>query len=213
MTKYEWETELKKNIHRLPKSEQDKALEYYNELFMDKAESGRSETQIIAEFGNPCDVADKILAEYQYDLRAPEPVETPAPVKDRPTEPPQPSEEKASKLSPQAEPPKKKETVVDSVGNFVGGAFTLIFRILGGIVSAFVWLAVSVLLLVGFSMLIGGAAYAVIALFAYSANVPAMFAVIGVGLVAAGIGLIISLNCKLLCKTATQITRNLVGKR
>lgn len=64
MTKYEWESELKRNIHRLPKSEQDRALEFYNELFEDRIESGWTETQIIAEFGNPCDVADKILAEY-----------------------------------------------------------------------------------------------------------------------------------------------------
>lgn len=64
MTKYEWESELKRHIAGLPKEEQTKALEFYNELFEDKIESGYKEKRIIAEFGNPRDVADKILEEY-----------------------------------------------------------------------------------------------------------------------------------------------------
>lgn len=70
MTKYEWETELKKCMHRLPKAEQDKVLEYYNELFADQAENGRSEKQIINEFGNPSDVAFKIMTDYGMDVSA-----------------------------------------------------------------------------------------------------------------------------------------------
>lgn len=68
MTKYEWETELKKCMHRLPKAEQDKVLEYYGELFADQAENGMSEKQIINEFGNPSDVAFKIMTDYGMDV-------------------------------------------------------------------------------------------------------------------------------------------------
>lgn len=63
MTKYEWERELEKNLHTLSKDEIKRVLEYYNELFMDKIERGGTETSIIAEFGNPFDVANKIIAE------------------------------------------------------------------------------------------------------------------------------------------------------
>ncbi len=69
MTKYEWETELKRNIHRLPDDEIKRVMEYYGELFDDKAERGESEREIIFEFGNPVDVADKILSEYDGELK------------------------------------------------------------------------------------------------------------------------------------------------
>lgn len=65
MTKYEWENELRKNIQRLPKIEQDRIFEYYSELFQDKIESGMTETKTIEEFGNPFDVAMRIVAEYE----------------------------------------------------------------------------------------------------------------------------------------------------
>lgn len=71
MTKYEWETELKKNIHRLPADETARVLEYYGELFADMIERGKKETEIISEFGNPVDVADKILSEYDGELNPP----------------------------------------------------------------------------------------------------------------------------------------------
>lgn len=67
MTKYEWETELKKCIHRLPPEEIKRVTEYYSELFEDHIERGKTETQIINEFGNPVDVAFKILSEYDSE--------------------------------------------------------------------------------------------------------------------------------------------------
>lgn len=68
VTKYEWEHELKKNIHRLPSDEVARVLDYYNEMFEDYIERGKSEREIIREFGNPADVADKILSEYDGEL-------------------------------------------------------------------------------------------------------------------------------------------------
>lgn len=64
MTKYEWERQLKKGISGLPKEEQQRVLEYYNELFADKIDAGLREQYIISEFGNPYDVANKILVDY-----------------------------------------------------------------------------------------------------------------------------------------------------
>lgn len=63
MTKIEWIAELKKNTEKLPSEEQNRILEYYEELFSDKTESGMSEEEIINEFGNPRDVAEKLLNE------------------------------------------------------------------------------------------------------------------------------------------------------
>lgn len=64
MTKYEWERQLKKGISGLPKEEQQRVLDYYNELFADKIDAGLREQYIISEFGNPYDVANKILVDY-----------------------------------------------------------------------------------------------------------------------------------------------------
>lgn len=64
MTKYEWERQLKKGISGLPKSEQQRVLDYYNELFADKIDAGLREQYIISEFGNPYDVANKILVDF-----------------------------------------------------------------------------------------------------------------------------------------------------
>lgn len=64
MTKFEWERQLKKGISGLPKTEQQRVLDYYNELFADKIDAGLREQYIISEFGNPYDVANKILVDY-----------------------------------------------------------------------------------------------------------------------------------------------------
>lgn len=77
MTKYEWESELKKNVHRLPAEEIRKILEYYDEIFADKIERGLGESEIVSQFGNPVDVADKILSEYDGEFRDETPVPTP----------------------------------------------------------------------------------------------------------------------------------------
>lgn len=79
MTKYEWESELKKNLHRLPADEIQRIFEYYDELFADKIERGYNECEIVSQFGNPVDVADKILSDYDGETtREAEPVPPPA---------------------------------------------------------------------------------------------------------------------------------------
>ena len=63
MTKYEWDKELKKFLEGLGDSEKKKVCEYYDELFEDKYESGMNEYEIIAEFGDPKDAAERILSD------------------------------------------------------------------------------------------------------------------------------------------------------
>lgn len=63
MTRREWEEELQKHLSVLPANETHKVLEYYDELYEDKSELGLNSTDIIKEFGNPIDVANKIIEE------------------------------------------------------------------------------------------------------------------------------------------------------
>lgn len=67
MTKYEWDSELRRNLSGLPLDEQQKAFEFYNELFEDKIEMGMSESAVVREFGNPFDVARRIIGEYETE--------------------------------------------------------------------------------------------------------------------------------------------------
>lgn len=66
-TRKEWFDSLKKYICSLPESEQRKAIDYYNEIFEDKYESGMSEKQIVDGFGSPYDAATTIINEYQTE--------------------------------------------------------------------------------------------------------------------------------------------------
>ncbi|MGN1041024.1 MAG: DUF1700 domain-containing protein [Candidatus Fimimonas sp.] len=64
MTKFEWERQLKKGLSGLPVAEQQRVMDYYGELFSDKIDAGMKEEEIIAEFGNPFEVANKILVDF-----------------------------------------------------------------------------------------------------------------------------------------------------
>lgn len=182
MTKYEWESELKRNIHRLPKSEQDRALEFYNELFEDRIESGWTETQIIAEFGNPCDVADKILAEYDEsaadsgdDASATRlsSVNTPYGPGDarRPDNAADaPAAEDCGQTPPTAAAPESAPPKTSGRGFFdrlLGVAVRLVkaaFRIAGFVIRWGLWVAAALVTAGGALLLLGGAAVAVLAL-------------------------------------------------
>lgn len=67
MTRSEWIAELKRYISILPQKEQNKAIEYYTEIFDDKFDSGMSEKDIIAGFGEPYEAANDIIKVYQED--------------------------------------------------------------------------------------------------------------------------------------------------
>lgn len=63
MTKYEWFKEFKNNLKDIPKEEADKAIEYYEELFEDKIDAGKSEMEAVLEFGSPSIASTRIRAE------------------------------------------------------------------------------------------------------------------------------------------------------
>ena len=64
MTYRQWEKTFKKRLSRLPKEERERALGYDAELYGDKLDAGTSESEIVREFGDAKDAADKIIAEY-----------------------------------------------------------------------------------------------------------------------------------------------------
>lgn len=67
MTKYEWFKEFKNNLKDIPKEELNKAIEYYDELFEDKIDLGKTEIEIIDEFGSPSKASQNIKKEILYE--------------------------------------------------------------------------------------------------------------------------------------------------
>ncbi len=63
MTKKIWEKRLLSKLRPLQRAERKKILDYYREMYGDKAEAGFSEAEILAEFGSPEACAARILAE------------------------------------------------------------------------------------------------------------------------------------------------------
>lgn len=65
MTLLTWEKQFSSALKGLTKQEKVAAVEYYRELYGDKIDAGESPEHILAEFGNPVDCAQKILAEHK----------------------------------------------------------------------------------------------------------------------------------------------------
>lgn len=63
MTYIKWKDEVESYLVSLPNDEKQKIFSYFSEMYADKRDAGKSEAQIIEEFGAPYDVAKKILAE------------------------------------------------------------------------------------------------------------------------------------------------------
>lgn len=63
MTKQEWFRAFRASVRKLPKAEQERVLDYYEELYLDKRELGIPEGDVLAEFGDPSSAASRILAE------------------------------------------------------------------------------------------------------------------------------------------------------
>ena len=63
MTFREWEKQFKKALKGISTQEKQTALEYYRELYGDKIDAGCSPEDAVAQFGNPVDCAQNIIAE------------------------------------------------------------------------------------------------------------------------------------------------------
>lgn len=237
MTKYEWEHELKKNIHRLPVDEIARVLDYYNEMFEDNIERGKSERDIIREFGNPVDVADKILSEYDGELlpedgRIATPFETPQSEKDSVTKSDFHGgifEGHADNLSDKStedsavdnDNPKHESSEVEGYRNlserdkrdlrvtlFVVFNFITDFTFV--IVAAVLWIVLLSLTVAGGGTCIGGV-YAVIVSFGpmFTGALGAGLAYLGMGIACVGLGVLFIVCCVKLMRVYVQATKKI----
>ncbi len=61
MTYIKWKDEVDSYLGNLSQEEKQKIFSYFSEMYADKRDAGKSEAQIIEEFGAPYDVAKRIL--------------------------------------------------------------------------------------------------------------------------------------------------------
>ncbi|MCI8458623.1 MAG: DUF1700 domain-containing protein [Clostridia bacterium] len=219
MTKYEWESELKKNIHRLPVDEISRIMEYYDELFADKIERGYNECEIIGQFGNPVDVADKILADYEgATAQAPQ---TPAPAMHAPintaAEPIQKGQE-TPVLTPAPAPaaaapsPAKQSGGLRSERAVILAVVTVFTGFLPIILFGTVWIVAAALVVSGAACALGGVAGSILTVITvFRETLGVGLAQIGMCLAVAGMGVVLTTACvagmRLLAKGTAWIFR------
>ena len=205
MTKIEWIAELKKNTEKLPSEEQNRILEYYEELFSDKTESGMSEEEIINEFGNPRDVAEKLLNESPAEEeKTAVPQEN---IKDGNTS----SESKKTDEKPKQEykPPvyeKKKRSAGSTLASLT---LLSLFGFVGLGVLIAVWAVILSVMVVGASAAFAGIVQFFVSFTLFNSGIGAALAQLGISIFAAGIGFIILANAKSLSKIAIWVSRKI----
>ena len=228
MTKYEWERELKNNLKRVPEAEVARILDYYNELFADKAEEGLGEKEIIRRFGNPFDVAYKILYDYRggagsYDEASQQPYDAdPSPASESTPGRSAPSYADAHRPPAYAPPPQVSAAYQPPAptypapaprpqkihsGRGVVIAAKAIFFLPYFIVMIVMWSLVVSFFAAGFGSAVGGIFYAFfgLSLLGYSAGAAA--ATSGAGIAAFGVGCLMSVGAYLFFKTAIKLTQ------
>lgn len=218
MTKYEWESELKKNIHRLPVDEISRIMEYYDELFADKIERGYNECEIIGQFGNPVDVADKILADYEgATAQAPQtpapampaPADTPAEPMQKGQETPVPAPAPAAVAVP---PPAKQSGGLRSERAIILAVVTVFTGFLPIILFGTVWIVAAALVVSGAACALGGVAGSILTVITvFRETLGVGLAQIGMCLAVAGMGVVLTTACvagmRLLAKGTAWIFR------
>lgn len=230
MTKYEWEHELKKNIHRLPADEIARVLDYYNEMFEDNIERGKSEREIIREFGNPVDVADKILSEYDGELL---PIEghISVPADEPPTHETRINSDSSTDsdifdghvnnkcndtIADKSVKDKVEQNEYDKLDEAdkrnVKVSLFLVFNIVTGfafvIVAAVLWIVLAAFTVAGVGMGLGGA-YTFIVSFGplFTGGFGVGFAQLGIGIALVGLGVILVVGCVRLIRTYGKVTK------
>ena len=220
MTKYEWETELRKNVHRLPDEEIRRVLEYYDELFADKIERGYTESEIVGQFGNPVDVADKILSEYEGELEG-EREEVPPPVmgsaRDTANEREDAAQEKKTEVreiawSREDTPPPPHKT--EPEGKLRGERLVifLLINVLTGFAVFFavgaVWIAAAALTVAGGAIAVGGVAGTVMQLVQVLRGLGgAAWAQLGMCVALCGAGILLTVACVWGVKLLYRLTK------
>ncbi|MCL2061039.1 MAG: DUF1700 domain-containing protein [Firmicutes bacterium] len=189
MTKYEWEKELKNNLKRLPQEEIARIVDYYNELFADKAESGSSEREIIRGFGNPFDVAYKII----YDSGA-----VAAQAEETPPSAPAQTEAKADERSVTTFRANKSPKRL---------AAKLLFFIPYMALTIFLWSMVIGLVSGGIGAVLWGIFTAVAGLTPMAQGTAQTLTISGMGLAALGIGIVLCISAYSVIRTAIRLTQ------
>ena len=191
MTKYEWERELKNNLKRVPETEVLRILDYYNELFADKAEEGLNEKEIIRRFGNPFDVAYKILYDYRGVIGSAD-TGTEVPTPQIPQRPSSSAEQSAARKS-------------SGGGGWL--AAKLIFFLPYSIVMIVMWSLVVSFAAAGFGSVGAGIVTAFYGFTYLASSVGSVAAVCGAGLAAFGVGCFMSIFAFAIVKAAVKITQ------
>lgn len=225
MTKSEWMSELKKHIRRLPDDEIRRVVEYYDELFADKIEQGGRENEIISQFGNPVDVSDKILSEYDGELRDADSLSDPQTDTARSDEGIRsahtaPQDTTGGTVPPQSTPVSpvlpNAASAPKAQRNLHGGrlAFVLVLHVLTCgvtvILAAALWIVVAALALSGSAMFLGGAASAIMSLFTLAQSVGAGVAQIGVGVALSGVGLLLGVGMVFAVINLIKLTKKFI---
>ena len=234
MTLQEWEKKLKKYLSPLPKSEQNRIVEYYREMYGDKIDNGCSEAEILAEFGDPQVCAGRMISENADTEEQEQPIF--APIK-QPKQPKQPQQAQsaqqaqptgnpyvgnpyvsspyvgnpylssaaganiantnATNNAPMAQTATDKAKKSPSVGAVIGWIFfTLLIGIPVMAVIVSVIASLAAVFISGIAVAVAGAVFAVASLFFGIFGVPAsgIFASLGLGLAASGVGILLAIG-------------------
>lgn len=184
MTQQEWEKKLKEYLTPLPQAEQEQIVEYYREMYGDRLDAGYSETEILAEFGDPQVCAGRMISEnadgapsYPQERRTGNPYLRSA----------APSGERTLSAHRDTERTKTGRSVGEIVGIV---SFALLLGLPLGIAALGVVAAFGAVTVGGIVVLIAGVLFSVACPFFAFAGMPAagIVANVGVGLVCSGVG-------------------------
>jgi uncharacterized membrane protein len=196
MTKHEFITQLRVKLSGLPEREVEERLDFYAEMIDDCIEDGRTEEEAVAQIGSVDEVASQIVADIPLLAIA------------------------KKKIKP-ARRLKTWEIVLLCVGSPVWVPLLIAAPAVAFALYVSLW-SVIVSLWAAFGSLVGGAFAGIASGFALSmgANVPAGLALIGAGIVCAGLSIFMFFGCKaatrgivmLASKTALSIKRLFIKK-
>ena len=210
-----WEKELRGNLKRIPQDEIESILDYYNELFADKSEQGFSEREIIKGFGNPFDVAYKIVydSEHRRDFVDNTSNRSRGDMQLGNSSSNLTGDFVAQSLhenngAVQSQQPKERKKRGGIVARIV---FFLPFFI----VSVTLWSLIIGLTAGGIGGAIGGLGMAVISLTQMGTNARAALSSVGLSLASSGAGLLITVGAFFITKAAVRLTKKyfFIGKR
>ena len=196
MTKHEFITQLRDRLSELPEREVEERLSFYVEMIDDRIEDGRTEQEAVADLGP----LDEVVAQIVADI---------------------PLLQIAKKRIKPTRRLKAWEIVLLAVGSPVWASLLIAaLAVLIALYASF-W-AIIVSLWAAFGSLVGSALGGVISGLALSvgANLPAGMALIGAGIVCAGLSVLLFFACKaatkglvvLASKTVLAVKRCLIKK-